>query len=153
MKVRQGLIEFAVAGLLVLSSPLQAETARQAILTHVQGNVEVRLAGAAWQAAQAGTSLQEKDEVRTGLDGLSEILLDEGRTGKVDLKENSHFRVRSLGIDPASGKKMTVLDFALGKALIRAEKVEEGSTFEVRTPTSTIGVKEALFEVVVEEER
>ena len=126
---------------------------RQATLSKVKGEVTVRMKGGEWKDAVKGMVLNEKDEIKTAPGGFAELALDErGKTGKVELKENSHLRINTLSLDSKTGDKVTLLDLAIGKVLIRAQKLKGNSKFEVKTPTSTSGVRGTVFEVNVEEE-
>ncbi len=134
---------------LAFCAAVSAEQVRQGQITEVRGEVLVRLQGGDWKPAEMGMMLKEKDEIRTAKGGFAEIVLDGGDVGRLELKENSHFRVNTLGLN-SSGDKVTLLDLAIGKVLVHAEKLRGDSKFEVRTPTSTTGVRGTEFEVSVE---
>ena len=134
----------------MLTPLVSAEQGRYAIITKVDGQVEVRLfadsAPGAWQAAKAGMTLHEKDEIRTGPKSIANLLIDEsGKTGQFELKPDSRLRVNTLALDAASGDKTTLLDLAIGDVLVHAEKLKGNSKFEVRTPNSTTGVRGTTF--------
>ena len=98
--------------------------------------------------------LHEKDEIKTFDKSSVLILLDQGgETGKLELKEKSHLRLNTLKLDAQSGEKVTLLDLAIGKVLVYAEKLRGDSKFEVKTPTATTGVRGTVFEVSVEEKK
>ncbi len=145
---------FAI-GVLILaffldSRGVYAQEVRTAIISDLRGAVEVKMHGEDWKPAEEGMVLHEKDEIRTLQDGFSKLLLDEeAGTGKLELKENSLLRLNTMQID-AAGEKTTYLDLALGKVLVHAEKLNADSKFEVRTPTTTTGVRGTVFEVEVE---
>jgi hypothetical protein len=128
------------------------ETGRFARLGNVQGDVMVRMSEGSWQPAAPNMILHEKDEIRT-INGIAKILLDKGgSTAKLDLQEGSHLRFNSLqGENGETGEKKTHLDLAVGKVLVEVNKLQGGSEFEVKTPTSSAGVRGTIFEVVVEE--
>lgn len=156
MKV--GKREIFILGLFVLSlvlfySPVFAEEIRQATISQLQGDVEVRMAGSGWKPAEVGMVLHQKDEVRTGDESYAEFMLDNaGETGKFDLEENSQLTFSQMMLDSTTGDKTTLLDLAIGRVLIQAAKLQGNSKFEVKTPTSTAGVRGTVFEVVVEKE-
>ena len=143
-----------IIGCFVLfSASASAASTRQATLSKVKGEVAVRISGGEWKDAVKGMVLNEKDEIKTAHGGFAELSIDErGATGKVELKENSRLRLNTLSLNPKSGEKVTLLDLAVGKVLIRAQKLQGDSKFEVKTPTSTSGVRGTVFEVSVEEE-
>lgn len=130
-----------------------AQDLRHALVSELKGDVQVRVKGNGWQRAEVGMTLYEKDEIRTSKGAFAEILLDQGAsTGKVEMKEKSHLKLNTLGLDHATGEKTTLLHLAIGKVLVHAEKLKGKSKFEVKTPTSTTGVRGTIFEVSVEEE-
>lgn len=133
--------------------PLSAAQIRDAMVSEVKGHVTLRQNGEDWKTAIPGAVLKEKDEIRTGPDGYAEILMDGGDTANLELKENSYFKIHTMGFDANSGDKTTLLDLAIGKVLVHAEKLKSNSKFEVRTPTSTTGVRGTYFEVAVEENK
>ena len=138
--------------LLFIAAPLFAEMVRVAEINEIQGDVWFRKAGTTeWKGAEKGMMLLEDDEIKTGGNGKAEILLDSsGETGKVNVAENSQMRLKTMQKDPTSADKTTLLDLAMGKVLIKAEKLQRNSSFQVKTPTSICGVRGTLFEVSVE---
>ena len=137
---------------LLTSAPLFAEVGRVAEIANLQGAVWFRKSGTTeWKGAEKGMLLLENDEIKTGENAKAEILLDTaGETGKLDLAANSQMRFESMKKDPETEDKTTLLDLAVGKVLIKAEKLKGDSSFKVKTPTSICGVRGTLFEVTVE---
>lgn len=138
--------------ILFVSTPLFAEVGRVAEISNLEGAVWFRKSGTAeWKGAEKGMFLLENDEIKTGENAKAEILLDAaGETGKLDLAANTQMRFESMTKDPATNDKTTLLDLAVGKVLIKAEKLQRNSSFQVKTPTSICGVRGTLFEVTVE---
>jgi len=62
----------------------------------------------------------------------------------------SRMRLNTLELNQETGEKTTVLDLAIGKVLIHAEKLKGDSVFNVRTPNSTTGVRGTTFTVSAE---
>jgi hypothetical protein len=141
-----------LAALIVCSAPpIQGEPERQITINKVLGNVQVRVGGDLWQAATPGLILHERDEIRTDVKSYAELLLEEGKQkGKIEVNERTHLRLSTLIVNPMTGAEETLLDLALGKVRIHVGKLDPKSKFEVRTPTSTTGVKGTIFEVSVE---
>lgn len=127
-----------------------ADTLRHATLSDFSGAVMVRQGGSTWQAAQMGMTLHPSDEVKTSEGAFAEILLDDGAVGKVKVNEKSLFKIQALDQDLTTRDNITLLDLAIGKVMVQAEKLQGNSKFEVRTPTSTTGVRGTMFEVSVE---
>ena len=150
-RIRFALLLLAVSASPAVSGKAVAEQARHGKIADMRGEVMVRQDGGEWKPAQIGALLSEKDEVKTSSNAFAEIVLDEGEVGSLELKENSLFRVNTLTTDK-TGDKVTLLDLAIGKVLVHAEKLRGDSKFEVRTPTSTTGVRGTEFEVSVEEQ-
>lgn len=137
---------------LFVSAPLFAEVGRVAEISNLQGAVWFRKSGTTeWKGAEKGMLLLENDEIKTGENAKVEILLDTaGETGKLDLAANTQMRFETMTKDSATQDKTTLLDLAVGKVLIKAEKLKRNSSFQVKTPTSICGVRGTLFEVTVE---
>ena len=128
-----------------------AQGARHGQLSHVQGEVSVLFQEGDWQKGEVGMVLSEGDEIRTEEGATAQILLDQGETGRLELREKSLFRIHTMTQDLRTGEKTTLLDLAIGKVLVHAGKLKGDSKFEIRTPTSTTGVRGTVFEVSVEE--
>jgi len=133
-------------------TPLQAEVGRVAEISSIEGMVWFRKGGTEdWKGATKGMLLLENDEIKTGENAKAEILLDAaGETGKLNLAPNSQLRIETMKQDTTSGDKTTLLDLALGRVLIKAEKLKGNSAFQVKTPTSICAVRGTVFEVSVE---
>lgn len=144
-------VTFLAVSFLFVSTVALAGPAREATLANVIGEVMVRADGTnAWQAAQPGAKLNINDEIKTSAASSVDVVLDNGETANVNVKEKSQFKIKGMELDPATGEKNTYLDLALGKVLIHAQKLEGNSKFEVITPTSTTGVRGTVFEVSVD---
>ena len=101
--------------------------------------------------AKDGMVILPGDQVKTTDSSSVELVMDAGKTGKVEIKEGSLFRILQAESDPSTGDKRTVLDLALGKILVKVESLKGNSKFEVRTPTALTGVRGTIFEVTVKE--
>jgi hypothetical protein len=131
----------------------EAETgnARYGTLKNPDANVFMRSPGGEWQSAKDGMVILPGDEIRTAPDAKVKVLLDDGKTGTVEVKEGSLFRIETAALNATTGDKTTLLDLALGKVLVQVQKLQGGSRFEVRTPTALTGVRGTVFEVTVKE--
>lgn len=141
-----------ILGLLLFFQGISlAESDRYAILLKIEGEVQVRQNASDWKPAQAGMILHANDEIRTGKNSEASVLLDDnGSSGKFEIKKESRLRLSTLGLDKQTGYKTTVLDLAIGKALVHAEKLGDNSKFNVRTPNSTTGVRGTTFSITAE---
>jgi hypothetical protein len=130
-----------------------AETSRTARITSLDGSAEVKPAGqSSWSAVQSGAVLNEGDTLKTGAKSMAILDIgDKGEVGTVEVSEGSQLLLSDMTFDKKSDTSRTLLDLAMGEVLIKAQKVHgEGSKFEVKTPTSIVGVRGTTFKVKVE---
>ena len=140
------MVTLAVAG-------YAAEGKRTAKIISLDGKAEVMLAGEkSWIPATADMTLKEGDTLKTSSDSFALLNVDGiGQTATVEVKENAQLLLSELTLDSANGAHRTLLDLASGEILIKAQKVRgEDSKFEVKTPTSVVGVRGTTFAVKVE---
>lgn len=125
---------------------------RNAKITSLNGPTEVKRVGqAAWSPASNGMVLGEGDALKTAAGSWVLVNIDNGKIAMVELKGGSQMSIAELAGDPNSGTSKTLLDLAIGEVLIKAQKVHgENSRFEVKTPTSIVGVRGTTFNVKVE---
>jgi len=119
----------------------------------IEGKAYVMIAGEGeWIPAETGMMLNEGDLVKTekeswmllNVDGMAQV-------ATVEVKENSQLLLSQLLADKQAGTESTLLDLAVGEILIKAQEVRgEDSKFEVKTPTSIVGVRGTSFAVKVE---
>ncbi|MBI3333118.1 MAG: FecR domain-containing protein [Candidatus Omnitrophica bacterium] len=140
-----------MGGGLLLPVTAFGEEGRRVIVAEVEGNAQAQVGGR-WQPIRPGMALSEKETIRTS-EGASVSLLidDKGRGGRFKLREQSQLSLAKLDRDPRSGDQQTELDLAIGEVLVKVEKLRGDSTFEVKTPVSTTGVRGTLFEVDYED--
>lgn len=151
MKLRN--LVFILGLILVIFSLSLAEgTSRQATIVELKGKAEVRTPEGSWVEAKLGMVLNQGAVLRTkkkswlvlNLDGMAE-------TAVVEVKENSQLKLSQLLENKQEATQNTLLDLALGEILIKAKKLHsEKSKFEVKTPTSIVGVRGTSFSVTVE---
>ncbi|HNX69610.1 MAG TPA: FecR domain-containing protein, partial [Candidatus Omnitrophota bacterium] len=114
-------------------------------------DVFVRSPGGQWRPATTGTVLVPGDELRTITGSSVKMLLDGGAVGQVEVSERSFLRIGKAETNTVTGDKTTLLELAVGKVLVHAEKLKGDSKFEVRTPTALTGVRGTTFTVEVKE--
>jgi hypothetical protein len=114
--------------------------------------VEVKIGAGRWAAAKTGMTLTQGDSIRTKAKSLAILDLDgQAKSAKVEVKENSLLNLAELAENKAEGAQKTLLDLSLGKILIKVQKLrQDKSKFEVKTPTSIVGVRGTTFSVAVE---
>ena len=150
MKVARFLIIlFLVAG---MATWAYCETAiRDAKILDMQGKVTVRTVDGEKVPGEIGMTLHQGDIVKTGSDSFALVKLEGPETATVEVNENAQMLLSELQVDEEAGTQNTLLDLAIGKILIKAEKLHsDKSKFEVKTPTSVVGVRGTTFAVEVE---
>lgn len=136
----------------VASIVYAAETPRIASVSKVEGKVDVKLGKEGWKPAEVGMVLNQGDMIRTQAKSSALLNVDgKAETAVVEVKENSQLKLAELIENKESETQTTLLDLALGEVLIKAQKLHsEKSSFEVKTPTSIVGVRGTTFSVAVE---
>ena len=145
-----GMLVFVVAVFTVIAYAQNVK--RTATISEIQGSVEVKTAQGRWSAAKTGMVLNQGDAVRTMAKSTAVLDLDgNAKTAKVAIKENSQLSLVELMENKAGNAQTTMLDLSIGKILIRVKKLATAnSKFEVKTPTSIVGVRGTTFSVAVE---
>lgn len=149
MKVLRSLsIIVLVVGLATIA--FAEEVQRKAKIIDIDGEVTVKRLDKDWVMGQKDMLLGEGDIIVTK--GDSEVLLNvngHGETATVTVRENSQLMLTEL-IEDENGVHSTLLELAIGKVLIKAQKLQSGEEkFEVMTPTTIVGVRGTTFEVEV----
>jgi len=129
------------------------EEKRTAKIISLDGNAQVKRTGqASWEPAEVGITLAEGDIIKTKPNAWALVNINgKGQVATVEVKENSQLLFSELIIDKARKSEKTLLDLAVGEILIKAQKVHgQESRFEVKTPTSIVGVRGTTFAVKVE---
>lgn len=133
---------------------LTEEIKYTAEIVSFKGKVDVQVKGELiWIPAKIGMVLNEGDIVRTK-EGSRAIMSLKGIAGEeatVEVEENSLLMLAELIKDEEKKTQKTLLDLAVGKILIKAKEMRsEESDFEVKTPTSVVGIRGTAFGVEVE---
>jgi len=125
---------------------------RNAKIASLSGTAEIKRIGqAVWSPASTGMVLSEGDTLKTAAGSWALLNVDNGKIAMVELKGGSQMLIAELAADPQTDTSQTLLDLAIGEVLIKAQKVHgESSKFEVKTPTSIVGVRGTTFNVKVE---
>ncbi len=150
MKVLRILCVIALVCGLAGSSFAELER-RTATITDIRGNVEVKISSGSWEAAKVGMTLTEGDIIMTKSESSATLNLSGTEEASVSMKPNSQMTLAELMMDKVEGTQKTLLDLALGEILIKTQKLHaKESKFEVKTPTSIVGVRGTTFSVAVE---
>jgi hypothetical protein len=146
------LICIMVLALGFFSLTMAEESQRTAVLSDFKGTVEVKSGQNDWIPATMNMVLKQGDVLRTKKDASAMLQLDgAAQTATIEVKENSQLQLAEILENKTEQTQSTLLDLALGEILIKAKKLNsEKSKFEVKTPTSIIGVRGTTFSVAVE---
>ena len=126
------------------------KTVRLARIDEKHGVVEFKRAEEVnWNVVEKGMLLYQGDRVRTGVQSSVDFRLEGGETSEVRLTENTEVAFDHLFFDESEQASDTLLDLSVGKILITSEDLSEGSDYNVRTPTSLVGIRGTAFEVEV----
>lgn len=138
--------------LCAVSACLADDGMRNATILDLKGEVMIKNAGqAAWRPAKVSDILAEGSFVKTGPEAKAVIRIDDGDTAVVDVGEKSLVSFTTLIKEASTGIKKTLLDLSIGQVLVKAEKLDTpDSKFEVKTPTSVVGVRGTRFSVKVD---
>jgi len=148
------LLTYLILILSFTSSGKTQEGIRFAEITDFEGTVEMQREGEKyWVPAEKGMVLNEGDLLRTK--GGSTATVDvTGITGEeitLEVQESSQIMIAELIREQEKKLHKTLIDLAIGKVLIRAKELKsEESEFEIKTPTSIIGIRGTTFDVEVE---
>ena len=153
MKIKRGHLKFITIILTTLFIATSAFAAGldQGKVTKITGSAMYKKAGAAdWSKLQVGTTLSEGDSLKTA--DNSEVVMElkgAHKTAEITVRQKSEFIFKTFQYDEATKVDTTLLDVSLGAVLVKAEKLVGTSKFEVKTPTSIVGIRGTTFEVKV----
>lgn len=152
MKIIKLIFVLIFSFLIVCPLSFALDAKRTAVILDVRGKVEIKPLKQGWAAAKVGDVLNEGYTIRTiGSDSLAIIRLEGEEPADIEVKKNSQLKLAELTEDKQKATQSTMLDLALGDIMIKAEKLQSNkSKFEVKTPTSIVGVRGTTFSVSVE---
>ena len=128
-----------------------AEVKRTGEVIDVEGNVSLENVSGGRTLAEIGAILNEGDLIETDDSSWVMVRLNGEEAATVEIDENAQVVLSELVADTEKGTQKTMLDVAIGKILIKAQKLRtDKCKFEVKTPTSIVGVRGTTFSVEVE---
>ncbi len=152
MKMLKLLIVVCVMTGLLTHSVSAEGVKRTGKIIELNGKAEVLFSDGKSLPAWRGMVLNEGDTLKTSKESWIVLSLGGKERATVEIDEKSELLLSRLRVDEGEDDQKTLLDLAVGKILIKANKLRsEKSKFEVKTPTSLIGVRGTTFEVNVEE--
>ncbi len=136
----------------VSSSAPQTGVGSTAKVKNIIGEAKFQKKGqASWEILQNGMALNEGDSVRTAPESIVTLeLFGSEKTAEVILKPESYFTLQTFSHDAAKKTENTLLSVQAGSILVKAQKLVGESKFEVKTPTSIVGIRGTTFEVQVQ---
>lgn len=134
-----------------LSLMLMGEALAEGKLSHLSGQVTVQKADGSKSAAVPGAIVGSGDTVLTGANGFARLETPDG--GEVVLRPNSEFVVEKLHFDQAKPEEDSFV-YNMVKGGLRTVtgligKRGNKDAYVGKTPTSTIGIRGTIFEVLV----
>ncbi len=151
LKFTTALLLLVFAAAPAMAQRLSSTDMDQAKVTKITGQADYKKAGTSdWQKLQPGITLYEGDSLKTSAG--SEVVADltaATKTATITVRESSEFMFKTFHHDVSSKADATLLDVSLGAVLVKAEKLVGTSKFEVKTPTSIVGIRGTTFEVSV----
>lgn len=139
---------FVSVFVLLFSLSSASAESRSGKVTTSQGTVEVKIGETKWAPAEIGMVLKEGDMIRTQTNSSTTVEIE--NAGLVEIKPNSELELMELTTDKNDNSRRTIIDLSLGEVLIKAKKLNnKKSKFEVKTPTSVVGVRGTAFSVKV----
>ena len=139
-------------GLTLMTSSLSfADGSSQATILEIKGDANYLKAGTTeWTKLEPTVILAEGDSVKTGpATQLRMELIGSTKTAEILVRKETEFKFSKFRFDEASKVDNTLLEVGVGSVLVKAEKLVGASKFEVKTPTSIVGIRGTIFEVHV----
>ena len=139
-------ISLLVSGLLLLVATM-VFAGQAATVTHLSGPLVVRKADGATKAISIGSKVDEGDTVVTEKRTYARLKFTDG--GEVTLKPNCQFKVEKFSYDQGKPKD-DLASYKLIKGGLRAITGQIGKrgnqdSYEMKTPTATIGIRGTIF--------
>ena len=104
-----------------------------------------------WQILEKDMTLAEGDSIRTATNSIVTVeLYGSAKTADLVVKPESEFTLQTFSHDAGKKIENTLLNVQAGSVLVKAQKLAGASSFQVKTPTSIVGIRGTTFEVQVE---
>lgn len=121
------------------------------VVSDYYGAVSMKAPGGEFVPVRKGMPLSKGYIIRTAKNAMLTLEFTlSGERAFVDIEENSEMLIGELKYDITKKKNETFLDLAIGKMLVTAKDIADGSEFQVKTPTSIVRVEGSTFSVEVE---
>lgn len=136
-----------------MSYAIEAE--KDVTIADMKGTVEVLPQGSsALVPAAIWMKLGSGDTIKTGDASYADLNFNGmGQSALVRVDANSSMKIDSYVAAANIAERKIALDLAMGDILVKANKLKDESQFQVRTPTSVVGVRGTGFKVHVSSEK
>ncbi len=138
-----------ISSVLVMSYAAAASEMDKAKVLDIKGEAKFMKVGTTdWKVLEPGMVLSEGDSMKTGPDSEATLELSGAKkTAEIVVRKDSEFSFATFRHDEAAMTDQTLLDVGTGGVLVKAEKLIGESKFQVKTPTSIVGIRGTIFEV------
>jgi len=146
-----GILLFIIAA--AYSAGIKAEESdAYARFLKVEGDVYIKREGTPWFHAGKDTQIYERDIIRTEDHSTAVIKIHTpSKEATVEVEPGTELFLSKISQNNSKGTPGTLIDLAVGKILLEVlKKKDDSSKFEVKTPTSIVGVRGTTFSVEVE---
>ena len=128
-----------------------ADASKAKVLEIKGGDAMMMKAGATeWTALDQTTIFEEGDSIKTGPETTVRLeCMGNSKTAELLVRAGTEFKFTTFRHDEADKVDNTLLNVGVGSVLVKAEKLVGASKFEIKTPTSIVGVRGTIFEVHV----
>lgn len=125
------------------------EGAKNVSILNISGIVEVMGQGSSvWAPAVSGMKLGAGDTVRTKENSHADLDFGpKSQAAVVRIGQNSSMKIDAYTASEKVDQRKILLDLAVGEVLVKVNKIKDESQFQVRTPTSIVGVRGTMFKV------
>jgi len=118
-------------------------------VTKTTGNVSITSKGTiSSHAAKVNETLRTGDTIETGDNGMIEIRFDNGNA--IIMKSNTHLTIVKLVIDPKTRTFDNLFEVKKGNVKAIVENMQQGSSFNIKTPHAISGVRGTIMYVGVQ---
>ena len=130
-------------------------SAKNVTVADVRGKAEVMSQDSgSWAPAVFGMKVGAGDTIKTQKDSYVDLSFDvSGQDALVRVDANSNMKIADYTASNKLENKKIALELAMGDILVKANKLKNESQFQVRTPTSLVGVRGTGFKVSVSTEK
>ena len=138
-----------------LASYVFAAGANKIAVMAASGDVKAMSQGSSeWKKVNFGTMLNSGDTVVTGADSYADLSFNgSSEDALVRVDPNTTMMIGAYETGQNLAAKKIALDLAMGDILVKANRLKNESQFQVRTPTSVVGVRGTGFKVQVSAEK